>query len=81
MPAVTNGTISSEYEIQSISNTRLRKTLKIYKENSPRNGGGMKKENGEVKLYNKYAYDYFDTRDCEGGGREEKTTARKRGEV
>lgn len=38
-----------------------------------------KKENGEVKLYNKYAYDYFNTRDCEEerGGKNNGEKARR----
>ena len=48
--------------------------MKIYKEGIPKTGG--EKGNGKVKLYNKYAYDYFDTCDDEEEREEVKTGAR-----
>ena len=49
--------------------------VKIYKENVPERGW----EKMEVKLYNKYAYDYLYTRDGEEKREGVKTRVRQRG--
>jgi len=47
--------------------------VEIYKENVPKRG----MEKIEVKLYNKYAYDYLYTRDGEEEKEEKRTRARR----
>jgi hypothetical protein len=58
-------------------NARLRKApVKMYRESVPERGD---EKNEEVKLYNKYAYDYLDTREGEEREEKQEREARRKG--